>query len=823
MAMAAVGAAEAAAAAGRIRSPLDNATRLIADQSPAKVIETIVALAGTADKPLGRSMALSALAGVSCTAVSRGRTPAMAALSGGAGLGMWAARRRPPREPASAQLGTIGAGLVAGSAAMLAPGPAAATLGLAGLTGLLQAHRQRGREASRASQATFAELLDASSPLPPAVDGAAGWSGVMPFHTPLPQVYITDVNSRPLIVDRDAWRLRIDGLVARELALSDGELRDLGVIEQDVLLVCIHSRPGWHRLASLRVQGVPVRRVVEAAGPTAGAVDLGSTAVDGFTMRHPVDLALAEGLIVLGWGGRRLSPEHGGPARLFVPGLYGQYAGVKWLERLTLNPTRADFYWESRGWPAGLQWIRPLSRIDAVGGARLPVGDDMRDQRGPLRVPAARGVSIVGTAWAPADGGVDAVQIQLDDGPWLDAELADVVAERSWRRWHLVTDLPAGHHRLAVRCRTATGRWQDPEPTQPYPTGATGLHRVSVVAHTATSRLSPLRPTAPMSTPEAAAPGPGRVVRVGVTQMHAAVGDVDARLAQAEQLVKDCVSAGATWVVLPEFFSTGVADTDAVRAGVSAPDGAPVRLLSDLSAQHGIWLTASLLIGEGNRVRNAQLVHDPQGRLCARHDKDLPTMWENGLYEGADPGDDGVAAVDGIATGLTMCWELTRSRTVRRLAGRVDVVLAGSGWWSVPEWPPRQLTRRLAAANVRRAHASPGVFAQHVGAPVVHSAHVGAFASAGPGMPGRYTGRYVGGTGVWSATGDIVAFVDPDRGATTEVTDLHMGHVAPTRRTSGFWLTEPGLVPRYVWTVQRTIGRRDYRNRQTQASNLSAG
>ena len=382
--------------------------------------------------------------------------------------------------------------------------------------------------------------------------------------------------------------------------------------------------------------------------------------------------------------------------------------------------------------------------------------------------------------------------------------------------------LPPGEHRLSVRCRTASGRWQDPEPTEPYPTGATGLHVVEVHA----SRSTTAHELRPVPRSAAATSVAGRVVRVGVTQMEAPVGDVDARLEQAGRLVAACAADGARWVVLPEFFSTGVADNDEVRAGASTPGGAPVRLLADLARRHGVHLTASLLLTEGSRVRNAQLVHDPSGALVARHDKDLPTMWENALYEGGDPGDDGVAVVDDVPVGLALCWELTRSRTVRRLAGRVDVVLAGSGWWSIPDdvvgplsGPLRPLVRRWQLENRRRAHDAPAVLAQHVGAPVVHAAHTGRFTSAAAGMPGgRYTGEYVGGTGVWAGDGSTLAVVAPDAGEASTVVDVEVGRQPATRRPSGFWLTEPGPVPRYAWTVQRRAGRRDYAARAGRTS-----
>jgi hypothetical protein len=52
-------------------------------------------------------------------------------------------------------------------------------------------------------------------------------------------------------------------------------------------------------------------------------------------------------------------------------------------------------------------------------------------------------------------------------------------------------------------------------------------------------------------------------------------------------------------------------------------------------------------------------------------------MWENCFYVGGE--DDGVLEAEGKSVGVALCWELMRSQTARRLRGRVDVVLAGSG------------------------------------------------------------------------------------------------------------------------------------------------
>ena len=85
-------------------------------------------------------------------------------------------------------------------------------------------------------------------------------------------------------------------------------------------------------------------------------------------------------------------------------------------------------------------------------------------------------------------------------------------------------------------------------------------------------------------------------------------------------------------------------------------------------------------------VRNAFVLADRHG-VVGRHDKDLPTAWENAFYIGGS--DDGVIDAGDLSVGVAMCWELIRSQTARRLRGRVDVVVGGSNWVTFPAWHPR--------------------------------------------------------------------------------------------------------------------------------------
>jgi predicted amidohydrolase len=214
-------------------------------------------------------------------------------------------------------------------------------------------------------------------------------------------------------------------------------------------------------------------------------------------------------------------------------------------------------------------------------------------------------------------------------------------------------------------------------------------------------------------------------------------------------------------------------------------------------------------------VRNAFLLAGPDGELRGRHDKDLPTMWENVLYVGG--GDPGRIEAGETAVGVALCWELLRTQTVARLAGQVDVVLGGSCWWSIPPWPPRPLMRWLEARNSRRALAAPAVFARAVGAPVVHAAHAGVVNCPMPLVGFAYHGHYEGGAMVCTPDGRTVAFRGREEGPGVAVADVAFERLAPPPLPDRFWLQRRGALAAACWAYQNPAGRRDYRRSNAQA------
>jgi DMSO/TMAO reductase YedYZ molybdopterin-dependent catalytic subunit len=268
-------------------------------------------------------------------------------------------------------------------------------------------------------------------------------------------------------VDLDTWQLEVDGEVQAPFAMPLTELLELPLEERDLLLVCVHNPVGGDRMGCARWTGIAVSDLLDRAGVDPASGDdrwLVVEAVDGYCNVLPLAEAREHAFLAVGMAGQPLPREHGSPARLLVPGRTGQDGQTKWVRRLTVTGNPPPSYWGRRGWLDGAYPVAPSARIDAPGPhAHVRPGQ----------------VRVRGYAWAPPVG-VEAVQVQVDDGPWLDAELGTDLGPDAWRPWSMAWDAPLGRHRLRVRCRANDGKLQDDIDTTPYPHGVRGIHSVTV-------------------------------------------------------------------------------------------------------------------------------------------------------------------------------------------------------------------------------------------------------------------------------------------------------------------------------------------------------
>jgi hypothetical protein len=267
-------------------------------------------------------------------------------------------------------------------------------------------------------------------------------------------------------LSRADWRLRIHGMVDREITYGFDDLRSLPVLEKVVTLTCVSNPVGGNLISNAVWSGYRVADLLAAAGVHPDADMVLSTSMDGFTVGTPVE-ALTDGrdaLLAITMNGEPLPAEHGYPARLVVPGLYGYVSATKWVVDLELTRfDRAKAYWTRLGWSPRAP-IKTASRIDVPrNGANVPVGP----------------VMFGGVAWAQPRG-VRGVEVRIDDGVFQPAHLGASYTGDTWRLWSFPWQATSpGWHTLTVRATDNTGAVQTSQTAEPAPDGATGWHQVS--------------------------------------------------------------------------------------------------------------------------------------------------------------------------------------------------------------------------------------------------------------------------------------------------------------------------------------------------------
>ncbi|WP_084532819.1 molybdopterin-dependent oxidoreductase [Nocardia fusca] len=446
---------------------------LFLSMGAAMVVLAVVAGLLERRRPYG-SMLLAGLAVVVCLAVLR-RPAATAAFAApillGAVAGILTLRiliTRAPRRPASAGGSARGAagddgtdasrrrflGWAAG-ALVLAAGSAAA-----------------GRWAGERARAVTADLRRfvvprpqvAAVPIPPGTDPPI--PGLTAFRTPNDTFYRIDTALRLPALTSDDWQLRIHGMVEREIRLTMDDLLRRPAVEKMITLTCVSNEVGGDLVGNASWIGYPLADLLAEAGVRPDADMVLSTSADGFTAGTPV-AALTDGrdaLLAVGMNGEPLPVEHGYPARMVVPGLYGYVSATKWVVDLEITRfDRAQAYWTRRGWSA-FGPIKTASRIDVPPAfGRIAPGP----------------VVVAGVAWAQHRG-IAAVEVQVDDGPWRPADLAPEYSLDTWRQWTWRWDAPPGSHTLRVRATDGAGGIQTEERADPVPDGATGRHSRTV-------------------------------------------------------------------------------------------------------------------------------------------------------------------------------------------------------------------------------------------------------------------------------------------------------------------------------------------------------
>lgn len=480
-------------------SPVLAVGQEVVDRVPPAVEDAAIAAFGTADKAvllagiLAVSLAIGAVLGL---AAARRFTVAVGGFVVFAGVGIAAVAARPGGSPLAAGV-AVSAGAMAGLAllhhllaapeeAADVPAPdaspasptdvpqtdrrgflrlAATAAGVVAAAGL--AGRGAARWFGRGTDPAEVVLAPVPSPLPaPSAGASLEVEGLSPLFTPNASFYRIDTALAVPRVDVESWRLQVTGMVDSPFELGYDDLLALPQVESDITLACVSNQVGGDLIGNARWRGVRLTELLERADVQPGATQIVGRSVDGWTGGFPTEVALdgRECLVAVAMNGDALPRDHGFPARLVVPGLFGYVSATKWLSEIELTTLDAfDGYWIPRGWSKDGP-VDTQSRIDVPRfAARLAPGRH----------------SIAGVAWAPTRG-IDRVEVSVDDGPWLEAALSEPLSKDTWRQWVYDWDATPGRHELRTRATDGTGKTQTAEELAPRPGGATGYHTIAV-------------------------------------------------------------------------------------------------------------------------------------------------------------------------------------------------------------------------------------------------------------------------------------------------------------------------------------------------------
>lgn len=284
-----------------------------------------------------------------------------------------------------------------------------------------------------------------------------------PDVTPTRGFYVRGHYAIPRVDARD-WRLRFEGAFRHPRVLGLDELKRRGSVEITTVLECAGN--GRSRLAPLpkgtpwgeravgcaKFRGARLADLVAECEPERDAAGLVFRGADHDKTRHyersmPVD-ALGDAILAWEMNGEPLTPEHGAPVRLVVPGWYGM-ASVKWLEgiRASREPFRGFFQADEYvidGKPLRAMRVKSMI-VSPAPGATVPFGE----------------ITIRGRAWSGA-GAIVKVEVSPDAGlTWREADARPQSGPYGWVAWELRwKPSRPGKHVLLARATDSAGNVQ---------------------------------------------------------------------------------------------------------------------------------------------------------------------------------------------------------------------------------------------------------------------------------------------------------------------------------------------------------------------------
>jgi len=286
---------------------------------------------------------------------------------------------------------------------------------------------------------------------PPGLDA----TGITHLVTPQNRFYVNDKVLQAPDIGASGWHFAISGAVRREVGLDYPGLLARPATRRYITMECVDNPVGGPLIGNALWTGVRVVDLLGEAGARGEMVIF--SAADNYAEGVPRKLLEQhDALIAYAMNGETLTREHGYPARLLVPGLYG-FKSVKWLTGMEVVGGSYEDMWRKRGW-SGIPIVRTTTRIDA---ARRQ-GDR---------------VVVAGIAFA-GDRGIRAVEVRTNGGTWVRAQLGPILGRAAWVQW-VATVRADRNARIEARAIDGLGHVQPRREHGAYPGGASGWATVT--------------------------------------------------------------------------------------------------------------------------------------------------------------------------------------------------------------------------------------------------------------------------------------------------------------------------------------------------------
>jgi len=302
------------------------------------------------------------------------------------------------------------------------------------------------------------------------------------FITPTKLFYVRTHFPIPKI-DRNKWRLRVEGEVERPFEINFDELIKLESRKIPATLECAGNNRSFLEPKVKGVQwrlggvgnaewtGVPLSILLDRAGVKSTAREIILEGADrgkledpksppgemNFARSIPMKKA-SDVLLAYKMNDVDLPAENGFPVRAIVPGWYA-VASIKWLKRIIVTDKPFNGYYQTLDYS---YWRREGELAELVPLREMQIKAEIARPSEGETVPANSNARVRGTAWT-GDGEIMKVEISSDDGAtWNEAKLLGESKPNSWRLWEFNWKTPAraGKATLVARATDSNGRTQ---------------------------------------------------------------------------------------------------------------------------------------------------------------------------------------------------------------------------------------------------------------------------------------------------------------------------------------------------------------------------